>query len=639
MSHRLEEPVAGRSGRTALVAAAVLVVVAAAGLGAFLVLRSSDDAPGPEQIALEVATAWGAGDVDALRDLVVEPATLDAVDPVAIVTDLGATETTVEIGAVDEEGEPVTAAVTVTLTLGEVGDLQWDATWPLVDVEDLGWRVDWGEAALHPSLPDGGTLRRVTTWPERAPILGVGGQPLIGEVETVRIGIEPQRFDREASIPILAEQLHLDPAVIEAALDAPGVQPDHFVQIAELRPAAYEAVRNVIYPIPGVLFPAGTARGGPTDGFARHLAGRFGEVTAERLEALDPPYEVGDRVGLDGLEARFEQQLAGLPAVEVSVFGADGEVVTQLAKFPATEPEPLVTTLDPALQAAAEAALADVTVPAALVVVDAATGEVRASVARPLTEAFNRAVGGEYPPGSTFKVITGHALLANGLQLSSPVDCPSELVVDGRRFRNFEGGSSGTVPFSRAFAQSCNTAMIGAAESLPDGALAEAAGAFGFGQDYSLGPTTLNGSFGDPSTAVERAASAIGQAQVTASPLHMATVAAAVLDGTWRSPILLPEITEDQITKPLDPAIRERLAALMRLVVTDGSGTAANVPGLEVIGKTGTAEFGEADPPATHAWFIGAADGLGFAVLLEGGGVGGRDAAPIAARFLTALAG
>jgi cell division protein FtsI/penicillin-binding protein 2 len=193
--------------------------------------------------------------------------------------------------------------------------------------------------------------------------------------------------------------------------------------------------------------------------------------------------------------------------------------------------------------------------------------------------------------------------------------------------------------FARAFADSCNTAMIGAAGGLPESALADAAASFGFGADYSLGPTTLGGSFPAPATEVERAAAAIGQAQVTASPLHMATVAAAVLDGTWRTPVLLPDEAGDRPTRPLDPAARSQLAELMRLVVTEGSGTAANVPGLDVIGKTGTAEFGSGDPLPTHAWFIGGWNGLGFAVVLEGGGVGGRDAAPIAAQFLQGLPG
>jgi cell division protein FtsI/penicillin-binding protein 2 len=74
----------------------------------------------------------------------------------------------------------------------------------------------------------------------------------------------------------------------------------------------------------------------------------------------------------------------------------------------------------------------------------------------------------------------------------------------------------------------------------------------------------------------------------------------------------------------------------MRLVVTSGTGTAANVPGQPVFGKTGTAEFGNANPPSTHAWFIGFRGDLAFAVLVEGGGVGGSVAAPIAARFLRA---
>jgi hypothetical protein len=626
--------------RTVVLVAVGLVFVLVAGAVGFLVLGSGDDEPGPAATAQDFAASWAAGDGGALRGLVVDPASLDAIDPVAIVTDLGAVETTVEVGAVDEDREPAVAPLAVTLDLGDLGEAAWDTLVPLVEVEGEGWRVDWSESALHPSLPAGGTLRRTTTWPDRAPILGVGNRPVVGAVETIRIGIEPQRFDRDASVPILAETLALDPAAIVAALDAPGVRPDHFVQIAELRPEAFELVRDVVYPIPGVTFPRGTARGGPTDGFARHVAGRFGEITAERLEELGPPYAVGDRVGLDGLEARFERQLAGSPAVELRILDAEGEPVATVASFPAVEPESLVTTLDPTVQAAAEAALADVTLPAAVVAVDAATGEVRAVVSRPLTEPFNRAIGGAYPPGSTFKVVTGYALLQSGLQPSSPVDCPPEREVDGRRFRNFEGGASGTEPLSQAFAHSCNTAIIGAAESLPDGALASAASLFGFGVDYSLGPTTFGGSFPDPTTAVERAASAIGQARVTASPLHMATVAAAVLDGTWRSPLLVPAIAEDRTTEALDPAIREQLAGLMRLVVTEGSGTAADVAGgLEVMGKTGTAEFGEGDPLPTHAWFIGAAGGLGFAVVLEGGGVGGRDAAPVAARFLAALAG
>jgi cell division protein FtsI/penicillin-binding protein 2 len=87
----------------------------------------------------------------------------------------------------------------------------------------------------------------------------------------------------------------------------------------------------------------------------------------------------------------------------------------------------------------------------------------------------------------------------------------------------------------------------------------------------------------------------------------------------------------------LDPAIAKDLRGLMAGVVERGSGIRARTPGHPLAGKTGTAEFGNDDPPRTHAWFIGFSDDLAFAVLVEGGGVGGRVAAPLAGRFLAAL--
>jgi cell division protein FtsI/penicillin-binding protein 2 len=127
----------------------------------------------------------------------------------------------------------------------------------------------------------------------------------------------------------------------------------------------------------------------------------------------------------------------------------------------------------------------------------------------------------------------------------------------------------------------------------------------------------------------------IGQDRIVASPLAMAGVAAAVADGRWRAPRLLhgdpaatgPALPQSELTT---------LRTLMRSVVTSGTGTAlASVPG-EVAGKTGTAEFGSGNPPATHAWFIAYRGDLALAVLVDKGASGGAVAAPFAARFFAA---
>ena len=95
--------------------------------------------------------------------------------------------------------------------------------------------------------------------------------------------------------------------------------------------------------------------------------------------------------------------------------------------------------------------------------VQPSTGDVLAAANRPADD-FDRALQGRYPPGSTFKVVSTAALLRDGLDPGTVVDCPPTLAIEGKSFRNFEGGAAGAVPFSTDFAESCNTAFVSLAD-------------------------------------------------------------------------------------------------------------------------------------------------------------------------------
>jgi cell division protein FtsI/penicillin-binding protein 2 len=287
------------------------------------------------------------------------------------------------------------------------------------------------------------------------------------------------------------------------------------------------------------------------------------------------------------------------------------------------------------MQSAAEKALGGLDGKAGLVAIEPATGDILAVANRPSDDGFNRALAGQYPPGSTFKVITTTALLAEGLDPEETVDCPATIDAGGREFVNFEGSAAGAVPFSTDFAQSCNTAFVSLADRLEPNALAQTAETyFGFGADYELATDAFSGDVPRNRDETEQAAAMIGQARILASPLAMAGAAGAVLNGTWHQPRLLADDPSEE-AEPLPPEDAETLRTLMRSVVTSGTGTAlAAVPG-EPIGKSGTAEYGSGDPPPTHAWFIAARDQVAVAVIVEDGTSGGEVAAPIVADFLS----
>ncbi|RKS74642.1 MecA-like transpeptidase family protein [Actinomadura pelletieri DSM 43383] len=293
------------------------------------------------------------------------------------------------------------------------------------------------------------------------------------------------------------------------------------------------------------------------------------------------------------------------------------------------------TTLDRRIQQAAEKALESAPERAAIVALRPKSGAVLAMADR---LGGLGAVIGRYPPGSTFKVVTAGALVADGSGAGTGVDCPASVVTAQRTIRNDGDHALGRTTLRDAFAASCNTTFARlAVERLGVAKMVASARRFGFGMPITPGVNAVEGSYPEPHNGAELAESAIGQGQVEASPLLMASVAAAVADGSWRSPRLVSPklIREGGGVTPEPRAIlgAAALRTMMTAVVTGGTAAGAGLPD-GTAGKTGTAELGDG---RSHAWFIGYRDDIAFSVFVEAGGSGPKVAVPLAARFLRGL--
>ena len=618
-----------------VIVAVVVVLLLAAGGGAWLVLRPRGE-PGP--VAAAYLDAWGRRDWPAMQALTATAPADFAARHTRMLEALRVTEASFAAEPARTDGR-AEVPFQARLRLRSLGDWSYQGLLRLVR-RDRRWRVEWSPAAIHPDLADGLQFQRVRSWPERAPILARDGTVLAGPGPVVEVQVVGERVKDSTEVAAaLREHAGVSAAQARAALAEADRQPNQRVPVAVLPQARYLEVKDAIYPVPGLSFQerVGRETGGPAS--ARVLVGRVEPVTADDLKRLGAPYQTGDLTGHgNGLEAAFERQLAGSPAGEVRLAGKDGATAKVLQRFAGEDGRPVETTLDPRLQRAGERALAGVAKPAALVAVRPSTGELLAVVNAPAE--YNRALLGRYPPGSTFKVVTAEALLAGGLRPGDQVDCPKETDIGGRKFGNFEDEVLGKIPFSSAFAHSCNTAFVGLAARRLDGdALGAAAGRFGFGVEPAPGIPAVTSRVPPPADDADLAAEAFGQGRVTASPLQMAMVAATVAEGRWHSPRLVAGEggtgEGDQAPGALDRGVADTLRGLMRLVVTEGTARPAGLPA-GTAGKTGTAEFGSGNPLPTHAWFIGFRGDLAFAVVVEDGGVGGRVAAPLAARFLRA---
>jgi penicillin-binding protein 2 len=510
---------------------------------------------------------------------------------------------------------------------------------------------------------------------------------------------------------------------IEERLSARSVGPYTAVRVASKvdRQAAF-ILEEEHLTLPGVLVEVDPLRSYAEGQLLAHVLGYVGYIPGERLDDYlddkEADYGPSDMVGLAGIELTQDKLLRGIKGqkhVEVDAFERE---VNVLAVQEPTPGHNLWLTVDTELQEVATRALregmrqagSDVGILAAI---DPRTGEVLAMVSLPsynnnlfsggisredyaaLSEdralpLVNHAISSAYPPGSTFKLVTGVAALAEGvIDTGTKITCPGRIYIPNKYFPDdprmaqpfacWASWGHGPLNIHGAIAQSCNIFFgvvaggYGSFEGLGMTRLEEYARAFGFGAPTEI---DLSGessglipndrwkrqNYGEVWATGDTFNAAIGQGYVLVTPLQLLNATAAVANGgTLYRPQLVYRVVDSNgnVVEPFVPdplteldVADEHLAAIrlgMYQAVEWGTATLARIPGVSVAGKTGSAEFAAFDEEGnlvvdeegyapTHAWFTAFAPyeepEIALVVLLEAGGEGSHAAVPVAAEVL-----
>ena len=560
---------------------------------------------------------------------------------------LGVSHATITAGRVRtaKSGGTATAQISERYQVAGVGVWSVTSTVHLVK-HGSRWRVKWTPATIDPELASGDTLVVNRVWPARAPILGAGGAKLTTVAQQVVVGVVGERIKQPRAVRSDLIAAGAPRAQVRAALAAAKQHPTYFEPIFTISQARFTELKSQpgpanVYSVPGTQFEASGRTVAITKQLSAHLVGTVGPITAEQLRQLGSPYDASSSVGQTGIEASEEKTLAGMPTTHIDVENRLGTPLARLASFPGKTGTPVVTSIDPKIQRAAEAALATASHhDVSMVAINASTGQLLAVVSDPITT-YDTALQGAYPPGSTFKVLTSSALIRAGLTPSSAATCPPTLTIDGEVFHNAEGDAPIST-LAQAFTESCNTAFIGlATQHLAAADFPAIAHLYGLQRTPRLGVPAFMDNILKPTGQTELAADAIGQGNVTFSALGMATVAAAIDSGAARAPRLVAGAADDTIpASPLPSTIVDDLRTMMASVVSSGTAAGQGLPpGTHA--KTGTAEYGTgpASKLKIDGWLMGYRGDVAFAIVTHdtGGGNGGPVNGPIIAKFLDAI--
>jgi penicillin-binding protein 2 len=572
---------------------------------------------------------------------------------------------------------------------GRLGVLQFIVVGLLALLAILFWNLQVVRGRYFKNLAENNRRRLVTLAAPRGPLLDRGGKLLVENRPSFDVVMTPEHAeDLDGTVVRLARVLRMGEAQIRERLvrRAQPFRPVVVKEDASLEDVAAVAARRL--ELPEVNIDVVPLRSYPLAAAAAHALGRVGEITERQLGTSDfTSVEPGTLVGQAGLELQYNRSLMGKDGLRRVIVNSRGLEVAEAERRTPVEGPSLTLTLDTELQSALEKAFAGRA--GAAVALDPQTGEVLAMTSTPAydpnrfttgmepavwgrlstdpeTPLMNRVIQGTYAPGSTFKVVMATAALEEGVVTpDTTFYCPGYLSVYNTVFRCSKASGHGAVNLRRAIAQSCNVYFYQLGIRLEIGRIASYAKRLGLGSPTGIDlPYEAAGLIPSPEWKMrtqkapwyggETVSVAIGQGQVSVTPLQLARLAAVMANGgrlvhphlvrSVGGVLVPPEPPQELGFKPTTmQLIREG----MKAVVAEGTGWRARLPGIDVCGKTGSAQVVaharlEKTPTATamlpHGWFLAFAPAenprIALAVLVEHGGSGGEAAAPVAQRVL-----
>lgn len=561
------------------------------------------------------------------------------------------------------------------------------------------WQLQMIHGKAFDEMSWNNRVRFVRLAPSRGAIFDAVGNVLAVNKPSFTLSVIPGELDRPYQvIQACSPALGIPPEGLRSLIERSASVPRFmsFPIRKNLSLEEFSLIKTHLLGLKGVVLETKPYRVYPTGRALCHVVGTLGEVSPKEL-AKDSKlgYRPGDMVGKSGIEKEYEPYLKGEEGWEQIEIDAKGRQLATLSNKPPVSGSDIVLTVDSAFQQYVEKLF--IHRAGSAIAVDPDTGRILALVSKPdydlnlfspsisarewkelnsdlVHPLENRAIRGLYPPGSTFKIVTATAALAERVvRPDEKIVCKGELELAGQAFRCWNPHGHGKVDLHRAIVESCDIYFYQLGLRLGADRIARYASMFGLGKTSGLGlpqelpgliPTTAwkQRNYGDYLKDGETIAIAIGQGYVVATPIQLAMMTATMANGgRLLKPTIVKQIRSadgrivyDHVPVlrwklAVDPKVLSMLDSAFRDVVAapDGTGKKCRVPGIDVHGKTGTSQVisgkhgAEETVPyheRSHALFVAYVNDrpqkIAVVVVVEHGGGGGSSAAPLARQII-----